>query len=76
MTQQATLFLACLVIGMAGGALAWDYWGHRRYLRDFRRGFLAGFNFAVGKAGLPPEVHDWPSAIREVNDDPQDPNCS
>lgn len=47
----------------------------RGYLRIYRRGFLAGFNFAVGKGGLPPEIIDWPSAINEVNKD-HDPNCS
>lgn len=44
-------------------------------LKEYRRGFLAGFNFAVGKGGLPPEIIDWPSAINEVNKD-HDPNCS
>ena len=55
----------------------WDRIRPRKH-RQFRRGFLAGFNFAVGKAGLPPEVHDWPTALREVNDEPEpfDPNCS
>ena len=41
----------------------------------YRPAFLAGFNFAVGKGGLPPEIIDWPSAIQEVSKD-HDPNCS
>ena len=46
-----------------------------RHLKGYREGFLAGFNFAVGKGGLPPEIIDWPSALKEVTQD-HDPNCS
>lgn len=70
------LWLGLTLYGSWQDRKAEELWAKRhRALGQYRAAWLNGFNFAVGKGGLPPEIIDWPSAIKEVTQD-HDHNCS